>query len=179
MTGGCDKVEQDVDTVVAESGVTLDTGLLSQNVVVLALEVANDFAKATYACQYGASELTGTRAAHLDSLSTWSPNPGVSTTVNEIRVPSSSSSSSVDEYEHRGSGEDSYQDIVPTVTGFIWTPPSMCALAGSSCSTPDRTLLPQSVLTKVVRPGAPLVSRWIGRSSRRMSSHQCLTHRRP
>lgn len=107
MTSGCDKVEQDVNTVVAESGVTLDTGLLSQNVVVLALEVANDFAKATYACQYGASELMGTRAAHLDSLSTWSPNPGVSTTVNEIRVPSSSSSSSVDEYEHRGSGEDS------------------------------------------------------------------------
>lgn len=110
MTGGCDKVEQDVDTVVAESGVTLDTGLLSQNVVVLALEVANDFAKATYACQYGASELTGTRAAHLDSLSTWSPKPGVSTTVKEIRVPSSSSSSSVDEDEHRGSGEDSLSE---------------------------------------------------------------------
>jgi hypothetical protein len=28
----------------------------------------------------------------------------------------------------------------------------MCALTGSSCSTPDRTLLPQSVLTNVVRP---------------------------
>jgi len=28
----------------------------------------------------------------------------------------------------------------------------MCALTGSSCSTPERTLLPQSVLTKVVRP---------------------------
>ena len=92
------------------------------------------------------------RAKHLDSLSTWSPNPGVSTTVNEIRVPSSSSSSSADDYEHYGSGGDGESDIVPTVTGFIWTPPSMCALTGSSCSTPERTLLPQSVLTKVVRP---------------------------
>jgi len=53
VTGGCDEIEQDVDTVVAESGVTLDTGLFSENVVVLALEVADDFAKAEKAGQLG------------------------------------------------------------------------------------------------------------------------------
>jgi hypothetical protein len=51
VTGGCDEVEQDVNTVVAESRVTLDTRLLGENVVVLALEVADDFAEAGYACQ--------------------------------------------------------------------------------------------------------------------------------
>lgn len=158
VTGGCDEVKQNVDTVVAESGVTLDTGLFCENVVVLALEVADDFAKAGYACQLKALILLQANNKHLDSLSIWSPNPGVSTTVSEIRVPSSSSSSSADNCEHQGSGDKVGVDIVPTVTGFIWTPPSMCALAGSSCSTPERTLLPQSVLTKVVRPEARLIS---------------------
>jgi hypothetical protein len=45
MAGWCDKVEERVDTVVAESGITLDTRLLRENVVVLSLEVANDFAE--------------------------------------------------------------------------------------------------------------------------------------
>ena len=47
VAGRRDEVKQDVYAVVAESGVTLDTRLLCQNVVVLALEVANDFAKAS------------------------------------------------------------------------------------------------------------------------------------
>jgi hypothetical protein len=37
-----DEVQQNVDTVVAESGVTLDTRLLSKNVIVLPLEVSNN-----------------------------------------------------------------------------------------------------------------------------------------
>lgn len=41
---------------------------------------------------------------------------------------------------------------IPTVAGFIRTPSSMCAFAASSASKPDRTFLPQSVFTKVVRP---------------------------
>jgi hypothetical protein len=41
-----DKVEQSVDTVVPEPGVTLDTGLLSKNIVVLSLEVALNLGKA-------------------------------------------------------------------------------------------------------------------------------------
>lgn len=43
---------------------------------------------------------------------------------------------------------------VPTVIGFILTPSSMCALAGSSESLLGRTFFPQRVLTKVVRPVA-------------------------
>lgn len=47
MASGGDEVEEDVDTVVAETRVTLDTRLLGQNVIILALEVADDLAKAT------------------------------------------------------------------------------------------------------------------------------------
>jgi hypothetical protein len=46
MAGGSDEVEQSMDTIVAEAGVTLDTGLLCENVVVLSLEIANNFTKA-------------------------------------------------------------------------------------------------------------------------------------
>lgn len=46
MTGRSDEVEHGVDSVVPEAGVTLDTGLLGQDVVVLSLEVSDDFGKA-------------------------------------------------------------------------------------------------------------------------------------
>lgn len=42
MASGSDEVEHSVDTVVSESGVTLDTRLLGQDVVVLSLEVSNN-----------------------------------------------------------------------------------------------------------------------------------------
>lgn len=43
MAGRRDKVEQRVNSVVSEARVTLDTRLLGQNVVVLSLEVTNNF----------------------------------------------------------------------------------------------------------------------------------------
>lgn len=46
MASRRDKVEKSVDTVVPEPGVTLDTRLFSQDIVVLALEVANDLGEA-------------------------------------------------------------------------------------------------------------------------------------
>ena len=76
--------------------------------------------------------------------------------VSEIRVPSSSSSSS-DEIESvkvflfphiRVQG----QSNLPTLTGWILTPSSTCAVSGSSDSLCSRTFLPQRVFTKVVRP---------------------------
>lgn len=42
VAGRSDEVKKGVNTVVAETRVTLDTALLSENVVVLALEVAHD-----------------------------------------------------------------------------------------------------------------------------------------
>lgn len=42
MAGGRDEVEHSMDTVISESGVSLDTRLLGQNIIVLSLEVAND-----------------------------------------------------------------------------------------------------------------------------------------
>jgi hypothetical protein len=43
VTGGWDEVEKGMNTVVPETRVTLDTGLFGQDVVVLALEVADNF----------------------------------------------------------------------------------------------------------------------------------------
>jgi hypothetical protein len=45
MSSGSNKVEESVHTVIAESGVTLDTGLLSENIIVLTLEVSRDLAE--------------------------------------------------------------------------------------------------------------------------------------
>ena len=45
MTSWGDKVEESVDPVVAEAGVTLDTRLFSENVIVLSLNVTGDFTK--------------------------------------------------------------------------------------------------------------------------------------
>lgn len=46
MPCGCDEVQQNVHAVVAESGVTLNTRFLCENVIVLTLEVADDLSKA-------------------------------------------------------------------------------------------------------------------------------------
>lgn len=46
VTCGCDKVEEDMDTVVPEARVTLDSRFFSKNIVILAFEVSDDFTKA-------------------------------------------------------------------------------------------------------------------------------------
>lgn len=47
MASGRDEVEQSVDAVVAEARVTLDAGLFCEDVVVFALEVAENFLEAS------------------------------------------------------------------------------------------------------------------------------------
>ena len=47
MTSGCDEIEHGVDTIVAETGVTLDARFLCENVVVLALNIASNLLEAT------------------------------------------------------------------------------------------------------------------------------------
>jgi len=42
MTSRCDEVEQDVDTVIPEPGVTLNSGLFSKNIIVLTLEISDN-----------------------------------------------------------------------------------------------------------------------------------------
>jgi len=46
MASRCDEVEKNVHSVVSESWITLDSGLLCENVVVLAFKVSNNFAEA-------------------------------------------------------------------------------------------------------------------------------------
>ena len=156
MAGRRDEVQENVDAVVPEARVTLDAGLLSENVIVLSLEISNDLSEAARAlvlCWYPVRA-----PPYLASLSIWSPNPGVSTMVSEMRVPSSSSSSS-DDIESANCplctssrGHHQAQGHLPTVTGWIFTPSSRCATVGSSDSLCERTCLLQSVFTNVVRP---------------------------
>ncbi len=46
MTSGGDEVEEGVYPVVPETGVTFDTGLFSENIIILAFKVANDLLEA-------------------------------------------------------------------------------------------------------------------------------------
>ena len=46
MAGRGDKVEKGVDTVVSEARITLDTRLFRQDIIVLALEVSDNFGEA-------------------------------------------------------------------------------------------------------------------------------------
>jgi len=89
MASWGDEVEESMDTVVPESGVTLDTGLFGKNIIILTFKVAHDFTETIIMLIL---ESARCRSAYLASLSIWSPKPGVSTMVNDIRVPSSSSS---------------------------------------------------------------------------------------
>ena len=47
VTGWGDEVEQAVNTVVPKPGVTLDTRLLGQNVIILAFEMTHDLLETT------------------------------------------------------------------------------------------------------------------------------------
>jgi len=94
MPGGCDEVEEDMDTIVAEARITLDARLLCQDVIVLSLEVTDDLGEAEVAVSIQHLNINCNCLAYLASLSIWSPKPGVSTMVRDMRVPSSSNSNS-------------------------------------------------------------------------------------
>ena len=96
MTSGSNEVEHGMNSVVPETRVTLDTRLLGKDVIVLTLEVSDNLGKATYPMLARQVWYFSNAGAYLASLSIWSPKPGVSTMVREIRVPSSSNSSSGD-----------------------------------------------------------------------------------
>lgn len=98
MAGRGDEVKHGVDAVVSETGITLDTRLLRKNVIVLPLQVPNDLGKAVCTQPVSTRSCLGCHglwSTYLASLSIWSPKPGVSTMVREMRVPSSSNSSSI------------------------------------------------------------------------------------
>lgn len=47
MAGRCDEVEADVDAIVTEPRVALDSGFFRKDFIVLPLQVSHDFLKAT------------------------------------------------------------------------------------------------------------------------------------
>lgn len=93
MARGGDEVQKSVHPVVPEAGITLDTRLLRENVIILTLEVAYNLLEAAR-CKYLSCLLVARvpRKSYANSLSMLSPKPGVSTIVRAIRTPSSSSS---------------------------------------------------------------------------------------
>ena len=46
MASGGDKVEQGVNTVVTEAGITLNPGLLRQNIIILSFQISENLLKA-------------------------------------------------------------------------------------------------------------------------------------
>lgn len=162
------EVKQGVNSVVAEPRVTLDPALLAENLVVLAFDVTHNLAEAAvppFCVSLMTSGLVRQILTHVKSLSIWSPNPGVSTTVKEMRMPSSSSS-----VDMRGVSLERKAGLlvqalwtrdVPTVTGFMRIPVSMCACSGGTRCWCSRTGCSHSVLTKVVLP----VPDWPARAS--------------
>lgn len=48
MASRRDEIKKGVDSIVAETGITLYTGLFSENVVVLTFKVSHDFLEAIY-----------------------------------------------------------------------------------------------------------------------------------
>lgn len=46
MTGGGDEIKESMNTVVPKAGVTLDTRLFGENIIILAFKVAHNFLEA-------------------------------------------------------------------------------------------------------------------------------------
>ena len=90
MTCRRDEIQQSMNTVVSETRITLDPGFLGQNVIVLAFQVTHDLLKTVDELLMSAHGRI--YCTHANSLSMLSPKPGVSTIVNAMRTPSSSSS---------------------------------------------------------------------------------------
>ena len=152
MSSGGYEVQESVHPVVPEASVTNNAGLFSQNVIVLAFEVSNNFLEAVN----GAIELRQCieqeffSKTYANSLSMLLPKPGVSTMVSAIRTPSSSSSAV---YNLVPSPKLRYRfQCSPTLTGLILIPSSTCAVSGLSEFLRGNTPDSHKVLTKVVLP---------------------------
>ena len=117
--------------------------------------------------------------AHLDSLSIWSPKPGVSTIVRDMRVPSSSNSSSIKVLGIHWAAPRCALVHSPTVIGLILTPSSRCAFEASSASFPCKTRFPHNVLTNVVRPYSSALAYWSWSLRPAEYAYRFLMHRTP
>lgn len=137
MAGRGDEVEHGVDTVVPETGVTLNARLLGENIIVLPFEVANNLGEAGLVIDLV------TEARCVDDGKGNARPLFIQLKLCSIRQLDDCQSNREFLIRMRS---------VPTVTGLILTPSSTWAVAGSSESLWVRTSFPQRVLTKVVRP---------------------------
>lgn len=86
------EIQKSMHSVVFGTAVTLDARFFSQNVVVLALEISDNFLEAAHTKSDQGNLSYSDGKSYASSLSMLSPKPGVSTIVNAIRAPSSSNS---------------------------------------------------------------------------------------
>ena len=50
MTSGSDEIEKDVNSIISEAGITLDTRLLRKDIIILPLEVADNLGETSSGC---------------------------------------------------------------------------------------------------------------------------------
>lgn len=153
MAGRRDEVQQGVHSVVFEARITLDPGLHSQDVVVLALEVPHNFLEAGESaglvfdgrCEPNqARTQTRCRCYHRSQgCRRWSGRCG-RRLLRALKKLNARQARRIARRKHSA--------ISPTFTGLMRMPSSMCAVSELSANLCGRTSESQSVFTNVVRP---------------------------
>ena len=99
VSGGRNEVQKGMDPVIPETRITDDAGLLCEDIIILTLEVTNDFLETIILHTSGVSGRNddNDNDTYANSLSMLFPKPGVSTIVRAMRTPSSSNSALANE----------------------------------------------------------------------------------
>jgi len=177
MTSRGDEVQESMYSVVSEAWVTLNSGLFRQNVVVLTFKVADNLLKPR---QISRREKRYRRTRHVRKL-----------IIDIVAKPRGIDNGKSNTYAillefyrfwfNREGYEKASRIYLPTLTGLIRIPSSICAPSGLSETLWANTSDSQRVLTKVVRPvpEAPRNEHWgQWRDAKGMGAH-IETYRRP
>ena len=134
-------------SVVSEARVTLDSGLFRQNVIVLTFEIADNLLKPIHILR----RENGYRTRHVRKL-----------IIDIVAKPRGIDNGKSNTYAillefyrfwfNREGYEKASRIYLPTLTGLIRIPSSICAPSGLSATLWANTSDSQRVLTKVVRP---------------------------
>ena len=153
MSSGRDEVQKGMDSIVPETGITFDTWLFRQDIIILAFKMTNDLLETVKTLSLTKrSDKDGgnirkfivnvvTKARGIDN-GQGNAN-AIFFQLCRLKVEINKISGNPVINEDKGS---------PTLTGLILMPSSTCAVSGSSEILWAKTSDSQRVLTKVVRP---------------------------
>lgn len=154
VTCRCDEIEHGMDPVVSEARITLDTRLLSQNIIVLPFEITNDLRETIWCTVSAKPNRSDTASAIVPGLIV-----DLVSKTRRVHDGQRDAGTLLVKLELCMPGQWLLCIMarqlflrVPTVIGLILTPSSTWAALGSSDSLCPSTVFPQRVLTKVVRP---------------------------